>query len=764
MIRTVCSVVCLVIFASSVEAKITFSTDPVQEQRIAETLSRMTLQEKVGQMLQLNIDVLGHEENGQFVLDNDKLERAFGQYKVGSVLNAPCGPLAQAPGWWERTIRIINDYAMRATGIPCVYGLDQNHGTTYTMGGTLFPQNINVGATFNPQLARDAATITAYETRAGNCPWTFSPTVDLSRDPRWPRFWENFGEDCLVNAIMGSAMIEGFQGKDPAHIDRYHIGTSVKHYMGYGAARTGKDRTPTYVPEWELREKHFAPFLACIKAGATSIMVNSGSVNGIPMHASAKYLTRWLKEETGWDGVLITDWADIDNLWKREKVATDKKDAIRIAINAGIDMSMDPYDLGFCDLLIELVYEGKVSVERINDAVTRILRMKYRMGLFDEPNTSYMDYSDFGSEAHAKVAREAAKESMVLLKNEHNLLPLKPGMRLLVTGPNANSMRALNGGWSYTWQGKDADRYAAEKNTIYEALRKRFGEKNVSCVEGVSYYNEGKYDEETISDNSFANVKAQAAQADVIVACIGENSYTETPGNLNDLRLSANQRRLLKELSKTGKPILMVINSGRPRIIADIEPLAEAVVSIMLPGNEGGDALADLLSGDDNFSGRLPYTWPRYSASLTTYDFRASEQSTTMEGAYDYNAFIDVQWPFGYGLSYTTFEYSNLHVDKPFFTERDTLTITVDVRNTGSKAGKESVLLYSRDMVASIVPEGRRLRAFQKIMLQPGEQQTIRFTLPARELAFVGEDGQWHLEPGEFQIQIAHHSQTIVCE
>ena len=758
--RTLISIIFTVVFASSVGAKTTFSPQDLER-----LLQHMTLQEKVGQMLQLNIDVLGHEENGQFVLDKDKLERVFLQYKVGSILNAPgAGPYAQTPEWWQQTIRTINEYAIRGTGIPCVYGLDQNHGTTYTLGGTLFPQNINMGASFNPTLARKAATITAYETRASNCPWTFSPTVDLSRDPRWPRVWENFGEDCLVNAVMGRAMVEGFQGTDSVHIDRYHIGTSLKHYMAYGIARTGKDRTPAYVPEWELREKHFAPFLAGIQAGATAVMVNSASVNGIPMHASAKYLTRWLKEETGWDGMIITDWADIDNLWKREKVAVDKKDAIRIAINAGIDMSMDPYSLDFCDLLIELVNEGKVSMQRIDDAVRRILRMKWRMGLFDQANTTLSDYPEFGSAEHIKVAFEAAKETMVLLKNDNYLLPFTSPLKFLVTGPNAHSMRCLNGGWSYTWQGKDADRFAADKHTILEALQQRFGEANVSYAPGITYNNEGAYDDETVTDDTFADVLTKARKADVIVACIGENSYTETPGNLNDLRLSENQRRLVKALSKTGKPILLVINSGRPRIIADIEPLATAVVNIMLPGNEGGDALASLLAGDDNFSGRLPYTYPRHPASLTTYDFRASEQSTTMEGAYDYNAFIDVQWPFGYGLSYTTFEYSNLHVDKPFFTERDTLTITVDVRNTGSKAGKESVLLYSRDMVASIVPEGRRLRAFQKIMLQPGEQQTIRFTLPARELAFVGEDGQWHLEPGEFQIQIAHHSQTIVCE
>ena len=722
------------------------------EQDINAHISKMTIEEKVGQMTELAIDVIGHWEGDNFVLDKDKLERALIKYKVGSILNAP-GPVAQTPEYWYKTISAINDYAIRGCGIPCVYGLDQNHGTTYTLGGTLFPQNINMGASFNPELARKAATITAYETRASNCPWTYSPTVDLSRDPRWPRVWENFGEDCLVNAVMGKTMIEGFQGKEK-NLDRYHIGTSVKHFMAYGIARTGKDRTPSYVPEFELREKHFAPFKACVEAGATSVMVNSGSVNGTPMHINAKYLTQWLKEETGWDGMLVTDWADIDNLWKREMVAANKKDAICMAINAGIDMTMEPYDLSFCDLLVELVHEGRVSMERIDDAVRRILRMKMRMGLFERPNTNPKDYPEFGSAAHRKIALDAAVETMVLLKNQNSILPLQQGKHILVTGPNANSMRCLNGGWSYTWQGKDADKYASDKNTILEAMQQRFGKDNIIYEAGVTYNNDGLYWEE--NEPQIAKAVAAAQKADIILACVGENSYAETPGNLDDLALSANQRQLVKELAATGKPIILIINGGRPRLISDIEPLASAVVDILLPGNEGGDALARLLAGDENFSGRMPYTYPRHSASLTTYDYRVSEETGTMEGVYDYNAQVNVQWPFGYGLSYTTFAYSNLRVDKSEFHKGDVLTVSVDIKNTGDRIGKESVLLFSRDMVASIVPESRRLRAFQKIELKPGEQKTVTFRLPANDLAFVGTDGQWHLEPGVFKLQIGN--------
>ena len=749
----------LVTMGAFAQKSITYIPDAKIEQRVEQTLSRMTLEEKVGQMTELAIDVLGHWDGDRFVLDKDKLEHVFQKYKVGSILNTP-GPVAQTPEWWQQTIRTINEYSLKACGIPCVYGLDQNHGTTYTLGGTLFPQNTNLGASFDPDLARLAATITAYETRAANCPWTYSPTVDLSRDPRWPRVWENFGEDCLVNALMGKAMVEGFQGPDPNHIDQYHIGTSIKHFMAYGTPRSGKDRTPAYVPEWELREKHFAPFKACVEAGATSIMVNSASVNGMPMHVSAKYLTQWLKEETGWDGMIVTDWADIENLWQREKVAANKKDAICMAINAGIDMAMEPYNVDFCDLLIEAVREGKVPMTRIDDAVRRVLRMKYRMGLFDLPNTDRKDYPKYGSAEHFKAAQDAAVQTMVLLKND-GILPLAKGKKILVTGPNANSMRCLNGGWSYTWQGKDADKYASQHNTILEAMQQRFGSGNVIYGAGVTYNNEGLYWEENEPQIDRA-VKA-AAGADIIVACVGENSYAETPGNLDDLALSANQRDLVKALAATGKPIVLILNEGRPRLIGDIEPLAGAVVDILLPGNEGGNALARLLAGDDNFSGRMPFTYPRYSASLTTYDYRVSEETGTMEGVYDYNAQVNVQWPFGYGLSYTTFDYSNLRVDKTDFTTGDVLTVSVDVKNTGRMAGKESVLLFSRDMVASIVPESRRLRAFTKVELKPGEQRTVTFTLPADDLAFVGIDGKRHLEPGEFLLQIADKSLRVNC-
>lgn len=552
-------------------------------------------------------------------------------------------------------------------------------------------------------------------------PWTYNPTVDLGRDPRWPRIWENYGEDAYLSAQMGSATVLGMQGPDPNHIDRYHIASNLKHFMGYGVPVSGKDRTHSSIGEQEMREKHFAPYLEAIRNGKSlSIMVNSTTNNGVPFHANAKYLTQWLKEELEWDGMIVTDWADINNLYTREYVATDKKDAIRLAINAGIDMAMEPYDVDFCTLLKELVEEGEVPMSRIDDACARILRLKMRLGLFEYPDTKWTDYPLFGSKEFADASRQAAEESMVLLKNDNALLPISTGKRILVTGPNANSMRSLNGGWTYTWQGQFTDMIAGHHNTIYKSLANRFGQENIVLEEGVKYLDYqwgGNFGPEDAS--GIAKAVEAAKNVDIIVACVGETSYCETPGNINDLNLSANQIKLVTELSKTGKPIVLILNEGRPRLIGEIEPLAGAIVDIMLPGNYGGEALASLLSGDANFSGRLPITYPKHSAALITYDYKKGESSQTMSGAYNYDAVVDVQWMFGTGLSYTTYKYSNLRVNKPEFKAGDTLIFSLEVTNTGKMAGKESVLLYSSDLVASTSPDVRRLRQFEKIELQP---------------------------------------------
>ena len=749
-------------FAYTTSANVpVIKSDPKIEAQVEQTLKKLTLEEKIGQMMELVTDLFGaNDKNGVFYIDEHKTDSIFSRYKIGSILNAPntCAPTAKQ---WEKYIEQIQKISMKRIGIPCVFGLDQNHGSTYTQDGTLFPQNINVAATFNREIARHSAEATAYETRAVSVPWTYSPTVDLGRDARWPRIWENFGEDCYLSSEMGKAMVYGFQGEDPNNIDQYHIATSMKHFMGYGVPWTGKDRTPAYISPANLREKHFAPFLAGLQAGALTVMVNSASVNGMPMHANKEILTGWLKEETGWDGVLITDWADINNLYTREMVAKDKKDALRIAINAGIDMIMEPYSCDACGYLIELVKEGKIPMSRIDDACRRVLRMKYRLDLFKNPTQKLKNYPKFGGEEFAKLALEGATESMVLLKNERNILPLQHGKKILLTGPNANQMRCLDGGWSYTWQGHRTDEFAGKYNTIYEAFCNEYGKENVILNQGVTYNEKGKYWEE--NEPQILGAVAAAKDADVIVACIGENSYTETPGNLTDLWLSENQRNLVKALAQTGKPVILVLNEGRPRLIADIEPLAQGIIDILIPGNMGGDALVNLVSGKSNFSGKMPYTYPKEINSLANYDFKKSEEVGTMEGAYDYNAKITQQWGFGYGLSYTSYQYSNLKVSKSDFHHGDIIKVSVDVKNTGKVAGKESILLFSSDLVASMVPDGRRLRAFDKVELQPGETKTVTFELKADDLAFVGWDGKWRLEEGDFKLMIADQTASVHC-
>ena len=740
-------------------------SDPVIEAHIQEWLKKMTLEEKIGQMCEITIDVVSDFEaskkNG-FTLNPAMLDTVIGKYKVGSLLNVPLS-VAQKKEKWAEAIKQIQDLSMKEIGIPCIYGVDQIHGTTYTLDGTMFPQGINMGAAFNRELTEKAAAISAYETKAGCIPWTYAPVVDLGRDPRWSRMWENYGEDCYVNAEMGKASVRGFQGSDPNHIGEYNVAACMKHYMGYGVPVSGKDRTPSSISRSDMREKHFAPFLAAIRQGALSVMVNSGVDNGIPFHANRELLTEWLKEDLNWDGMIVTDWADINNLCTRDHIAATKKEAVKIAINAGIDMSMVPYEVSFCDYLKELVQEGEVPMSRIDDAVARVLRLKYRLGLFENPYWDIKKYNKFGSEEFARVALQAAEESEVLLKNEGNILPLAKGTKILLTGPNANSMRCLNGGWSYSWQGHLADQCAGAYNTIYESLCNKYGRENIIYEPGVTYapYKNDNWWEE--NQPEIEKSVAAASRADVIIACIGENSYCETPGNLTNLTMSENQRNLVKALAATGKPVILILNQGRPRIINDIVPLAKAVVNVMLPSNYGGDALANLLAGDANFSGKMPFTYPKHINALANYDYKPCENMGQMGGNYNYDSVMDVQWEFGFGLSYTTYSYSNLKVDKTSFTADDVLTVSVDVTNTGKVAGKESVLLYSKDLVASSTPDNIRLRNFEKIELNPGETKTVTMQLKGSDLAFVGYDGKWRLETGDFKLKCGNQWTDIQC-
>ena len=739
-------------------------SDPEIEAKINKLLQKLTLEEKIGQMCEITIDVItdfSDKENG-FRLSESMLDTVIGKYKVGSILNTPFS-IAQEKEVWADLITRIQKKSMEEIGIPCIYGVDQIHGTTYTRGGTFFPQSINMAAAFNRQLTRRGAEISAYETKACCIPWNYAPVMDLGRDPRWPRMWESYGEDCYVNAEMGIQAVKGFQGENPNHIGENNVAACIKHFMGYGVPVSGKDRTPSSISRTDLREKHFAPFLASIQAGALSLMVNSGVDNGVPFHANKELLTGWLKEDLILDGMIVTDWADINNLCLRDHIAETKKEAIQIAINAGIDMSMVPYEVSFCTYLKELVEEGKVSMARIDDAVSRVLRLKYRLGLFDNPYWDIRKYDQFASPEFASVALQAAEESEVLLKNEDDILPLAKGKKILLTGPNANSMRCLNGGWSYSWQGDKADECAQAYNTIYEAFCNEYGKESVIYEPGVTYKTSADalwWEENT---PRIAQAVSAAEKADVIIACIGENSYCETPGNLTDLNLSTNQKDLVKALAATGKPIILVLNEGRPRIIHDIVPLAKAVVHIMLPGNYGADALVNLVSGKANFSGKLPFTYPHLINSLATYDYKPCENMGQMGGNYNYDAVMDVQWPFGFGLSYTTYSYSNLKVNRTSFDADNELVFTVDVTNTGKMAGKESVLLYSRDLVASITPDNIRLRNFEKVDLQPGETKTVTMKLKGSDLAFVGADGKWRLEKGAFRMTCGTQKLEVHC-
>lgn len=733
------------------------------ESRVKEIVSKMSLDDKVGQMCEVTMDLVQVDTlvNGEVQLDPAKVDSIFNKYRVGSVLNVPMG-YAQTPETWYRIISGLQDASIKAIGVPQITGVDQNHGSTYTQGGTMFPQEINMAATFNRELVKEGAKITAYEARACDIPWLYNPVMDLGRNPVWSRIWESFGEDPYINGAMAVEVVKGYQGEDPNNVGPQNVAACLKHYMAYGNPVSGKDRTPASISLIDLREKYFHPYKEAIRAGALSVMVNSGIVNGVPFHSSYEWLTVWLKEGLNWDGMIVTDWADIHNLWKRDKIAHDYKEAIMLSINAGIDMSMTPYDVEFCTLLKELVEEGKVKMERIDDAVSRIVRLKLRLGLFETPNTNPADYPLFGSEQYAAAALEAAIQSEILLKNTDNILPLQAGKRILVTGPNANSMRSLNGGWSYTWQGSEDPKFHDQYNTIVEAMVNEFGADKVVFEAGMDYTPAyGQF--ETVENLRIEKAVAAARGVDVIVACVGENSYTETVGNTNDLTLPESQVKLVKELAKTGKPIILVLNEGRPRIIREIEPLAAAVVDILIPGNYGGDALAQLLSGKSNFSGKLPYTYPKWINSIATYDHKPSEKTETMSGAYDYSSDIDVQWPFGYGLSYTTFSYSDINISQAEFSPEANLTINVTVTNTGNVEGKEAVILYSSDLVASITPDALRVRGFDKINLKPGESSQVSFTIPASDLAFVGRDNKWRLEEGEFEFTVGTEKVKARC-
>lgn len=728
--------------------------------KVEALIGKMTLEEKVGQMAQITLDVIGKGNDRftsaePFSLDKQAMEKALLKYKLGSVLNTS-NNRARTPAVWFDIISQIQKTAMKNKGIPVIYGIDAIHGETYTAGATMFPQQIGQAASFNRQLVHRAAEITAYETRASSIPWAFSPLLDLGADPRFPRQWESFGEDPYLIAQMGVQAVKGLEGEHNDVGNPIRVASSVKHFLGYQVPVSGKDRTPAFISDQALREYHLPPFKAAIDAGAKTIMVNSGLINGVPVHANPKILTDLLKKELGFKGLVVTDWGDIENLYQRDRVAKDNKEAVMIAINAGIDMSMVAYNYEpFCDDLVALVKEGKVSMERIDDAVRRILTLKFELNLFEKPVTNPKDYPEFGSKAFEDAAYQAAAESLTLLKNKDQVLPLKAGTKILVTGPNANSMRTLNGAWTYSWQGEKVEEFATAYHTILKAMQDKAGKENVTYVPGVSYKMDGKYFEE-YEDQLDAAVAA-AANVDVIVLCLGENSYTETPGNLSDLYISELQTKLATRLAATGKKIVLVLNEGRPRVISKFEPQMAAVLQTYLPGNFGGIAIADVLFGKVNPSGRLPYTYPQFPNALFTYYHKPSESRSTTEGVYNYDADYNPQYVFGQGMSYTTFAYSPIKLSSEVLKANEKLTVSVEVTNTGKVAGKESVLLFSSDLVATLIsPDAKRLRGFDKIELQPGETKTVTFQLSPQDLSFAQADGKIITEAGEFSLQIGN--------
>ncbi len=722
------------------------------EAKVKALLATMSLEDKCGEMTQLTIDMISvgspYNLTEPHQIDKVKLKQVLVDLKVGSILNA--GGHAYSQKHWHEIMNSIQDIATKEkkSGIPVLYGIDAIHGTNYTSDATLYPQQLGLAATWNPGLVTKLGKMTAYETRASAIPWTFSPVLDLGRDPRWPRFWEGFGEDPTLAGIMGAAMTEGYQGKDVSN--KYQVAACLKHFLGYSMPVTGKDRTSAWIPPRQMEQYVIPPFKAAIDAGIVSVMINSGDINGIPVHTDPKILIDLLRNDLGFKGVAVSDWEDILLLVSRHRVAKDHKEAIKMAINAGVDMSMVPLDLKFPVLLKELVEEGEIPMSRIDEAVGRILTMKFQLGLFDKTHYPMSDYPDFGSKKHMQLAMDAALESITLLKNDDNILPLSKTAKVLVTGPNANSLNVLNGGWTNTWQGDRPEFNTKGKFTILEAIQNKIGKNNVTYVEGA------KLEEVVNIDEAVAAAK----NVDVVVLCLGEKTYTEIVGNMDDLNLSKAQIELAERLTATGKPVILVLAEGRPRIVSAFEDKMKAAIMLYLPGNEGAPALAEILFGDANPSGKLPFTYPRFANTLIPYYHVGTD---LVKSDFSMNAF-NPQWEFGHGLSYTSFAYSDLAMSKASIGTTGDFEVSVKVTNTGKRDGMEVVQLYTTDKVASVAPSVKVLRKFEKISLKAGESRTVSFKLNAKDLAFVGRDNKWVVEPGDFEVHVGGISKGFVVE
>lgn len=731
--------------------------------QIEALLKKMTIEEKVGQMTQLEIGQITSGGDSSIKIDPVKLEKAIVQYKVGSILNVN-GHALPVERWWEIIGAIQEASSRTRLKIPNIYGIDSIHGANYIKGATLFPQQIGMGATWNPNLMQKAMEITAMETRAAAIPWSFSPVLDIGRQPMWPRFWETFGEDPYLISVMGVSFVRGLEGQNVAS-DR-SVAASLKHYVGYGFPFSGRDRTTALIPENVLREYHLPQFAAAVKAGARTVMVNSAEVNGTPGHINKYLLTDVLKNELKFDGFIVSDWEDIKKLVSQWKVAKDEKEATMMAINAGIDMSMVPNSFSFSDLLLELVKEKKVPMTRIDDSVRRILRVKFELGLFENPMPNPAVKSNFGKAEYAQVSLEAARESLVLLKNDKSALPLAKGKKVLVTGPTADSLISLNNGWTWVWQGSEKSLYPTNKMTIQQAIKAKVGEKNFEFVQGTRLTQPAgttsvnttptMTDEEVDVDKAVSEAK----KSDVVVLCLGEGSYTETPGNLTDLTLSETQLKFAEKIIATGKPVVLVMVQGRPRIINRIADKVSSIVLALNPSDEGGRAIADVIFGDYNPNGKLPFTYPRHPHNYLTYDHKLFEVEETAFG----NVATSPQFAFGHGLSYTTFEYSDLKLDKQNVTRAGEVNVSFTVKNTGKRSGKETAILYLRDEVATLAPPGKRVKRFAKITLEPGQSKTLSFKLTAADFSFIGANNKPTIESGDFTVLVGSLKETFTLK
>ncbi len=739
----------------------TIRTAPERDhsQKIEDLLKRMTLEEKVGQMTQLAINMVVSGKDQGVKIDPAKLEKAIVKYGVGSILNV--ADQALTVDHWHEIIGQIQDAATKKTRlkIPVIYGIDSIHGANYVQGATLFPQEIGMAATFNPELMKRGSEIAAIETRAAAIPWSFSPVLDLGRSPLWPRFWETFGEDPYLAKVMGVAFVRGLEGTDVASDNA--VASSLKHYMGYSLPLTGRDRTPAWIPENYLREYFLPPFEAAVKAGARTIMINSGEINGVPGHVNRQILTDILRTELGFKGFVVSDWEDIKKLVTTWRIAATEKEATRLAVMAGIDMSMVPNDYSFADHLLELAKEGAVPQSRIDEAVRRILRVKFELGLFEKPMPDASLKAKFALPEYRAVSLEAARESLTLLKNSNNLLPLSKTTKVLVTGPTSDSLVSMNNGWTYVWQGSEESLYPKDRHTIRRAIEAKIGAGNVTFVQGTKITRAAGPSNSTPTDQEsevdIAAAVRAAQNVDVIVLALGEGSYCETPGNITDLTIGEPQIKLTEALKATGKPIVMVLVEGRPRIINRIADSAGAILMAYNPSNEGGTAIADVLFGDYNPNGKLPFTYPRTPNGLINYDHKPFETENTAFG----NMAFNPQFKFGEGLSYTTFAYSDLKLSKQAISGNEELSVSVTVKNTGNRAGKEAVLVFVSDLVASISPPNRRLRRFAKISLDAGQSRTLTFKLRRDDLSFIGANNKPTVEPGEFDVTIGGLTQRF---